>query len=133
MNMKAPAKGMSLLELMIAVAIVAILASIAIPSYSAYVRRSQRSDATSALLRLAAAQEKFYLQNNTYTNDESLLGGASSEHGWYTLEVTAADATSFSVTATPVSGGAQASDSHCSSFSIDHTGDRDATNTDCWR
>ena len=125
--------GITLIELMIVVVVVAILASIAVPSYRSYMIRTQRTDAMAALLRLSAAQEKFYLQNNTYTDDESKVGGATSEHGWYAIEITAADANGFSAKATPVVGGPQAKDTHCPSFTIDETGKREAANDDCWR
>jgi len=59
--------GVTLLELMTVVLVIGILSAIAIPSYRQYTMRAQRSDATAALLRIASAQEKFYLQNNTYT------------------------------------------------------------------
>ncbi|MGH8729012.1 MAG: type IV pilin protein [Burkholderiales bacterium] len=58
--------GFTLIELMITVAIVAILASIAIPAYSDYVRRGQLSDATSALADLRVRMEQFYQDNRTY-------------------------------------------------------------------
>ncbi len=61
-------RGVTLIELVVVVAIVALLATIAIPSYRQFVLRSHRAEAKSALLNLAAAQEKFYLQNNTYTD-----------------------------------------------------------------
>ena len=67
--MKPKSAGMTLIELMIVVAIVALLASIAVPSYRQYVLRANRTEATTALLQLAAAQEKFYLQNNTYAGN----------------------------------------------------------------
>ena len=131
-------QGVTLIELMI---VIGILASIAVPSYRNYVTRAQRTDAMSALLRVAAAQEKFYLQNNTYADDDALadappagLGIAATENGWYDLAITSADLTrGFTVTATPVSGGAQAADTHCASFSLTSTGAKRATNTDCWR
>lgn len=129
-------RGVTLMELLIVIVVVSILASIAIPSYRNYLIRTQRTDATAALLRLAAAQEKFYLQNNTYTTELGNAGlnlGTTSEHGWYTINVAVATNTGFRATATPVAGGAQASDAHCASFSINETGRRDATNTDCWR
>lgn len=140
MTVRSKMRGITLVELLTVVVIVGILASIAVPSYRNYVMRTQRTDATAALLRLAAAQEKFYLQNNTYTTDVTAAGlnltaaaPLTSEHGWYTVTVAAADATGYSAAATPVAGGAQASDTHCTSFSIDETGKRGATNTDCWR
>ena len=125
--------GVTLIELMIVVVIVAILASIAVPSYRNYVIRSQRTDATAALLRLAAAQEKFYLQNNTYASNASQVGGASSEHGWYTIAVNAADANGFSASATVTAGKAQAKDTACNIFTIDESGQRGAKSMDCWR
>jgi type IV pilus assembly protein PilE len=133
--------GVTLIELMIVIVIVGILASIAVPSYRNYVVRAQRTDAMSALLRVAAAQEKFYLQNNTYADDDALaddppagLGISATENGWYDLAITSADLTrEFTVTATPVAGGAQATDAHCASFSLTSAGAKSATNTDCWR
>ncbi len=59
---------MTLVELLTVMVIVAILASIAIPSYRRYLVRTNRSDAKTALMQLQAAQEKFYLQNNAYTD-----------------------------------------------------------------
>lgn len=60
-------QGFTLIELMITVAIVAILASIAVPAYSDYVRRGQLSDATTALADLRVRMEQFYQDNRTYT------------------------------------------------------------------
>ena len=51
-------RGFSLVELMMVIVIIAILASVAVPGYRDYVQRAQRVDATAALLRIAAAQEK---------------------------------------------------------------------------
>jgi type IV pilus assembly protein PilE len=58
--------GITLLELMITVAIVAILASIAIPSYQNYMERTRHSEAQSALMGFAQAMEQFYAANNCY-------------------------------------------------------------------
>jgi type IV pilus assembly protein PilE len=130
---------MTLIELMIVVAIVALLASIAVPSYRQYVLRANRTEATTALLQLAAAQEKFYLQNNTYAGNALIddappagLGlAATTERGHYTVAITAADATGFSATAT--AAGAQAADSTCATFTINQAGARTATSTKCWQ
>ncbi len=62
-------RGVSLLELMAVVGIVAILASVAIPTYRQYLIRTQRSEAKIALLQLQTAQEKFYMQNNSFTDN----------------------------------------------------------------
>ena len=143
-------RGVTLLELMAVVVIVGILAAIAVPSYRNYVMRAQRTDATAALLRVAAAQEKFYLQNNTYTNNFgtgglNLTSGATtttlpSEHAYYNVTVTGASVTSFTATATAPSGSPQFKDVDCRSFTVNETGAKDAFNSGstsnrepCWR
>jgi type IV pilus assembly protein PilE len=63
------ANGFSLIELMIAVAIIGILAALAYPSYTRYVAETRRSDATINLTRIAALQEKFYTQCGRYADD----------------------------------------------------------------
>ena len=60
------ARGFSLIELMVVVAIVGLLASIATASYRNYVRRATRTEGRSVLLSIQVAQEKFFLQNNQY-------------------------------------------------------------------
>ena len=147
----APARmrGVTLIELMIVVIIIGIIASIAIPSYRNYVLRAQRTDATTALLRIAAAQEKHYLQWNTYTNNLAAgpgdtpagLGiGTTTENGWYTLEVTQATPGIFRARAVAPSASPQFRDTDCRTFTIESTGARTALNasgTDntetCWR
>ena len=66
-------KGFTLIELMVTIVIVAILASVAIPSYSEYVRKARRTEATTALMGVAAAMEKFLLANNTYPPSMDVL------------------------------------------------------------
>jgi type IV pilus assembly protein PilE len=127
-------RGMTLIELMIVVAIVAILASIAIPAYSQYVMRAKRTDATSALLRIAAAQERFYMQNNTYSGDPAALGVAATPDNLYALTIAGAGAAGYTATAT--AQGSQAADTDCATFSINQLGQRTATGADgdaCWR
>lgn len=139
--------GITLLELMIVVTIVAILAGIAVPNYRAYMMRTNRTDATAALLRLAAAQEKFYLQNNTYATNAQLslappfgLGINGTERGYYNLSIPDASGSRFRAQATAPSTSSQFSDGECRSFSITETGQRGAVNASsgantnaCWR
>jgi type IV pilus assembly protein PilE len=128
--------GMSLSELLVVVAISAILALAAVPSYRAHAVRSHRVEAAAALLAVSAAQEKFYLQNNTYTTELVVAppGGlgmpAVTASGFYDIGIDSADAEGFQATAT--ARGGQADDTHCASFTINQAGARTATSTDCW-
>ena len=113
-------RGFSLIDLVIAIAVVAILIRIAFPSYQAYIVRSSRQTAQSELVGLANAQEKIFLNSNSYTGTvtPAYTGQASgglgvtsgtSKDGRYTYTI-AATATTFTLTATPVAGTPQAGD-----------------------
>jgi type IV pilus assembly protein PilE len=143
--MRIRVKGVTLIELMIVIVVVGTLAAIAIPSYRSYVLRSHRTEAKTALLALAAAQEKHYVVNNTYAAAGVLssapptgLGiAATTERGWYTIAITAATAAGFTATATAT--GAQTADRDCAVFTINAQGARTATrsgggdtSTLCW-
>ena len=135
-------RGVTLIELMVVVVIVAILSMVAVPSYRQYSIRAQRTEAKTALLQLAANQERFYLQNNTYTTNLAALGfpGGVSEYGVYTLNVPVADTQTFQATAVPTPGGGangkdMSSDAECTQFNLNSQGLRTATpdpNGRCW-
>ena len=136
-------RGMTLIELMVVLVIVAILSTLAVGSYRRYVLRANRTDATSALLRIQVAQEKYFLQNNAYTTNVTAvpptgLGVASpTTNGFYTLVVAAGStgniATSFQATATAVAP--QTADTSCLTLTIDDQGLRNSapSTTECWR
>ncbi|WP_428102210.1 type IV pilin protein [Candidatus Rariloculus sp.] len=141
------AAGVTLIELIVVVGIVALLATVAVPSYRQYTMRAHRTEAKAALLRLAANQERFYLQNNRYSLDPDVLGfvGGLSEQGVYTLAIdTAAGVTQdWIAAATPTPGGGsngtdQTADTECTSFTLTSAGVRTATplpngvNGRCW-
>lgn len=140
-------RGFTLIELLIAIVVAAILVSIAIPSYSGYVQRARRAEATSALLRAQAAQERFFVQFGQYATALAPAPPAGlglptvTEAGLYglTLAITEGGA-GFRITATAQAGTPQAADSRCASFTIDHNGLRGARDAvdadsarDCWR
>ncbi len=141
------AAGVTLVEIMVVVGIVALLAAVAVPSYRQYTIRAHRTEAKAALLRLAANQERFYFQNNQYSLDPEALGFADglSEQGVYTLVIdTDAGVTQdWFATATPTPGGGrngidQTVDTECTSFTLTSAGIRTATplpngaNDRCW-
>lgn len=138
-------RGMTLIELMIVVVVIAILGVIAIPSYRQYTMRAHRTEAKSALLRLQANQERWYLQNNTYSDDPEALGfpGDRTENGVYTLTITPGPGgltLGYTATATPTAGGGtngvrMTDDTECASFTVSSDGLKTASpdpNGRCW-
>lgn len=129
-------RGVTLTELMIVVVVIGILASIAYPSYRNYVAKAKRNEAKAALLQIATLQERFYLQNNTYTTDMTELGFAGAADQFtdsesYIVSVPNADANNFSAVATYQKGDAEAG--KCLTFTIDGRGAKGSTpNGDCW-
>jgi type IV pilus assembly protein PilE len=103
-------KGFSLIELMIVLAIIGVLGAIGYPSYDSYMKKSRRADGKIALQRMADRQERFYLQNNTYSTVEANVGGTATEKNYYVLSIDSADVNTFSLRATAAAGGPQAND-----------------------
>jgi type IV pilus assembly protein PilE len=132
-------RGFTLIELLIVVVIVGLLFGIAIPSYQSSVLRAHRADAQGSLLDIAARQERFLAQNNTYTTDISgatglNIGTTTSDEGYYNLTVAACAggtlATCYLVTATATGG--QTSDTDCLTITYSSAGVRSGTTANCW-
>jgi type IV pilus assembly protein PilE len=142
-------RGFTLIELMITLVVLAIIASIAIPAYTAQQKKARRADARNALLDIAGREERFFSVGNAYSQvptDVGYAGAAfpvNSTNGFYTITVTVpnpgfpATTPSFLITATPL--GVQLNDTDCVSFSLDQTGNQTALNsggvinsTTCW-
>ncbi len=76
-------KGFTLIELMIVVVIIGVLVKIAVPAYTAFVTKSNRTDAKTALLDLATREEKYYSLANTYTDQFTLLYSSATTTPFY--------------------------------------------------
>ena len=124
------------MELMIVVVVIGILTAIAYPSYRQYVAKAKRNEAKAALLQISTMQERFYLQNSTYTADMTALGfpvGSNflTDSSSYVVNVTAASPAAFSATATYQKADDEAG--KCATFSIDGIGSKPSTPfDDCW-
>lgn len=137
-------RGFTLIELMIVIAVMAVLVAIAYPSYEAFVTRTRRAEAKRELLALATAQERYFTNCNAYAatlagsqaNCTGLGSGAATrttENGHYEISLAGGGA-SYTLTAT--ARGAQAQDALCGNFTLTDTGAKSVSGTgtveDCW-
>ena len=123
-------QGFTLIELMVVVAIIAILASIALPNYNRYIVNARRTAGAGCLTEMAQFMERYHTTNMGYTGAALPQGGCVTEtadHYSYGLAA-GGTATSFTLQATPQ--GAQASkDAECAVLSIDHRGAKSVSGT----
>lgn len=131
-------KGFTLIELMVAVAILAIIMAIAIPSYQEYVVRSNRAEAKTILMQTAQALERCYTRYNAYNDSDCQVSfPVDSENGWYQMATgdQTLNAANFQLTAVPQKSQATR-DTECANFTLSQNGTRGVTGSgsveDCW-
>jgi len=120
-------RGFTLIELMIAVAVVGILMAIAYPSFMDQVRKSRRADAVTALTAVQQAQERWRANRPGFADNSQLTAApnpanpasaglgmsAGTPNGYYTLRIDASSNAGYTATAEAVTGKSQASDGGC--------------------
>jgi type IV pilus assembly protein PilE len=145
--------GLTLVELMVIVAILAILVTIGYPMYTAQVQKGRRADARAGVMELAMIQEREFAAWGGYSEPSGAITGITSADGapapdansnfntdvarvgtqyaeFYTFNITATN-TAFTITATPTGG--QAADTKCATFGVDQAGVKTATDLNlCW-
>lgn len=150
MKVDARQSGFSLIELMIAVAIMGIIIAVALPSYQDYVVRSNRGVGVSKLMELASRQEQYFLNNQRYADTLAKLGypdpyyvDSDGDMGVagsaiYQLSITASTNTTFDIQAVPLNfqtrddGAADPKD--CRTLTLDEQGvkGQSGLSTRCW-
>jgi type IV pilus assembly protein PilE len=119
--------GFTLLELVIALAIVSVLAAIAYPAFKQRVVNGRRADGSTALLDLANRMEQYYANNNTFATatiaggtSTDVLSSSASNQGYYTLSITAQAKDTYTIKATRT--GQQTNDTQCGDFTLTSAG-----------
>ena len=129
-------QGLTLIELMIVIVVLGMLISLAYPGYQEFTARARRAEAISALLQVATNQERFYLNNQTYTTNLTNLGFPTSpwttETGSYRIRVLpGANQNQFVAEADYQRTGSE--ESKCNIYTINSAGVKASTpETDCW-
>lgn len=115
-----PAAGFTLIEILIALVLVAILAGVALPGYAEHVRRAYRAEARTGLVGAAQSLERCFSLRNAYDHEDcALIFPAMTETGRYRIEAQVLEAAAFTLVAAPAGG---FGDPQCGALTLEHTG-----------
>ena len=135
-------KGFTLLELMIAIVVVAILAAVAIPNYQSYMIKTRRGTATACLLEMSQLMERFHTANMSYEKDKDgndftlpAMQCSNDLAGHYAFALTTRTARAYTLSATPQGAQSSRDPSSCGILTIDQAGTKGAGGdvSTCWR
>lgn len=131
--------GMTLIELIIVLCIIAVLTGVTVPVYTHQVIKARRADGFVSLLDLTTKMERYYAQHQSYLGATigpkgNILKKTNSPKGFYTLNITTASANTYELTAIPI--GPQKKDTQCGALSINALGQEAISGTgtvsQCW-
>lgn len=126
-------RGFTLIEMVIALAIIAILMVVSMPDYEEQLVQGRRSDGSTALTIFSQRVERYFLENGSYSGATTSIYKETSDEGYYTLSITTTD-DSYQLQATAT--GVQTGDSTCGNLTLNNQGERGITGSgiaiDCW-
>jgi type IV pilus assembly protein PilE len=130
-------RGLTLIELMVTVSIIAIIAAVAFPAYERQSLKAKRTDGIGLLMEIQSKQERYIVDNSAYTADLTKLGYSSgtptTTKGYYQISIETSNADqSYMLTATPQGG---QGDDECGALYLDNLGNRTWENSSaqkCW-
>ncbi len=126
-------RGFTLIEMVVALAIVAILIIVSLPNYEEQMMQGRRSDGSTALTIFSQRVERYFLENGSYSGATTSIYKETSDEKHYTLSITTTD-NSYQLQATAT--GVQVGDTLCGNLTLNEKGERGITGSgsvvDCW-
>lgn len=129
-------KGFTLIELVIALAILAIIIGIAVPAYTNQVTKTRRAEGKAVIMSAAQALERCYTRYSSYTDGNCGVSfPTNSENDWYVVTAPTLTATTYTLQAAPQNAQAT-NDTECANLGLTHTGSKSVSGSgsvdDCW-